>query len=287
MSTVAILGLGAMGRRMAANLLLAGHVVRVWNRSPVPFAEVVALGATGHATPREAARQAEFVISMLRDDDASRAVWLDAATGALAGLQPDAVAIECGTTSVAWCGELAERVCVHGACFLDAPVVGSRPQAEAKALIHLIGGPQDLVDRSRPVLEASASAIHRVGDTGSGMAMKLAVNALFGIQVAALGELLNFVAHYGIDVHQAAELFGQLPVTSPVAKVAAAAIADRRYAPLFPVALADKDFRYTLESARMRGALLPTTAAVGDLFQRAIRAGHGEQNLYAVAELFN
>src|ERR1700761_3541667 len=140
MTKIAVLGLGAMGSRMAANLLKAGHQVTVWNRTPDVAAALVAAGAKQVLTPREAAMGADFVIAMVRDDEASRTIWLAPETGALAGLAKDAIAIESSTLSPSWVRELGGVVAKKGVAFLEAPVAGSRPQAEAGQLVYLVGG---------------------------------------------------------------------------------------------------------------------------------------------------
>ncbi len=193
MSTVAVLGLGAMGRRMAKKLLEAGHDVVAYNRTGERARALEAEGATRAESPREAAARSDIVIGMVTDDDASRAVWLDANTGAIGGLREGAVAIESSTLTSAWVRELADAVTARGAGFLDAPVVGSRPQAEAGQLIYCVGGAAETLNKARGGLSAMGAAIHHVGPVAAGIATKLAVNALFGIQVAALGEMLGMV----------------------------------------------------------------------------------------------
>ena len=94
MSEVTFLGLGAMGSRMAANLLKAAHHLTVWNREPQAADRLVAMGAKSAATPREAAEGNDFVVVMVSDDEASRQVWLDPEKGALAGMKNGAIAIE-------------------------------------------------------------------------------------------------------------------------------------------------------------------------------------------------
>lgn len=283
---IAFLGMGAMGARMASNLIDDGHSLWVWNRSVERVQPSVERGAVSSVSPRDAAAQADIVIATLTDDDASRAVWLDEETGAVQGLRHGAVAIECSTLSLDWCRDLASRIRGVNADFLDAPVVGSRPQVEMRQLIHLVGGEAATLERVRPVLAVNAAGIHHVGGTGSGMTMKLAVNALFGIQVAALGELFGFIRHCGIDAGFAAHLLGDLPVTSPAAKGVSAAIASENYAPLFPLALALKDFGYVVAAAKSRGAEMPTTALVRDVFAKAVDCGYGDDNIHAIAKLF-
>ncbi|MEM7786339.1 MAG: NAD(P)-dependent oxidoreductase [Bacteroidota bacterium] len=196
--TVSILGLGAMGARMAARLLAAGHAVNVWNRTPERAAPLVDAGARLGASPRDAASGAEVVISMVTDDAAARAVWTGP-EGAVFGLGPGAVAVESSTLTPAAVAELAEAVTEAGAVFLDAPVAGSRPQAEAGALVYLVGGDAQAVERVRPLFDVLGGAVHHVGPTGQGAAVKLAVNALFATQVAAVAELLAMLQASGVD----------------------------------------------------------------------------------------
>ncbi len=285
-SRIAFLGLGAMGSRMATNLILAGNELHVWNRTQTHCTPLVEKGATAHASPREAAQQAEIVITIVRDDEASRSVWLDEDAGAMAGMNQDAIAIECSTLSLDWCSRLAKHMASRQFRFLDAPVVGSRPQAEAQQLIHLVGGDPDTLHQVEVALKASAGAIHHMGATGSGMATKLAVNALFGIQVAALGELLGFLNERGIDAPTAAAALAQLPVTSPAANGAAQAIASASFAPLFPIDLVLKDLGYAIDAA-IPVSSMPLTANAWESFDRARQLGYGAENINAVAKIFN
>ncbi len=286
MHRVAILGLGAMGSRMARKLLDAGHQVAVYNRSPERARALEAEGATVAATPRQAAERSEMVISMVTDDDASRAIWLEESTGAIHGLGEGTIAIESSTLTLAWVRRLAEALGSRGTDFLDAPVAGSRPQAEAGQLVYLVGGAPSAFERAKPLLEVMGAAIHHVGPLGQGMVLKLAVNSLFSLQVAAMAELLGLVRKAGIDENRAVEVLGQMPVTSPAAKGAAALIAARDFAPMFPIDLVEKDLRYLLESARSVEAEVPATAAVRELYARAINEGYGDNNIAGIARLF-
>ncbi|WP_438031201.1 NAD(P)-dependent oxidoreductase [Sorangium sp. So ce233] len=283
---VAIIGLGAMGSRMASRLLDAGHELIVYNRSAERAAPLVDRGARRAASPKEAAAGAGVVISMVTDDEASRAVWLDPERGALGGLGAEAIAIESSTLTLDWVRELAEHVGRRGARFLDAPVVGSRPQADAGQLVYLIGGAPETVDAARDVLGVLGAALRHVGLAGSGAVMKLVVNALFGIQVAALAELLGVLRGAGVDRAQALELLGALPVTSPALRGAGALIAADRHEPMFPIDLVEKDFRYALALARDVGASLPTAEAVRRVYAAAQSAGHGGQNIAAVSRIY-
>lgn len=266
MQRVAILGLGAMGRRMALRLRAAKFEVVVWSRSSAPPELAEMVRAT---SPKAAAEGADVVLAMVRDDEASRAVWMDASAGATLGLAKGALAIESSTIGPAWVEELRARVVETGAHFLEAPVLGSRPQADAGALIHLVGGDAADLERARPVLAAIGGAIHHVGPSPAGAIAKLAANTLFGTQVALLGELLGLARSAGIEPRRFVEVMSRLPVASPAAAAAAQAMLGSSFPPMFPIALVAKDFDYALRAAERANARAPITRAVRDVFVEA------------------
>ena len=282
MSKIAVLGLGAMGSRMAANLIKAGHQVTVWNRSPAAVEALVAAGATAAATPKAAASGAEFVIAMVRDDAASREVWLD---GALAGMADGAVAIESSTLTPQWVRELGQQAAARGIALLEAPVSGSRPQAEAGQLVYLAGGDALVLERARPLLAAMGSAVHHVGALGDGALTKLATNALLGIQVTALAEIIGLLRHNGADVPKALGAISGTSVWAPVAQYLVGTMLASNFAPQFPIELIEKDFGYTVQAAGSADAA-PTIAAARNVFRKGIERGLGQQNMTGVVQLF-
>jgi len=285
MADIAVLGTGAMGSRIAMNLVKAGHRVTVWNRTADKAMPLREFGATVARNPRAAVAESEFVVAMVRDDDASRAVWLDPAAGALAAMPRGGVAIECSTLSPGHVRHLAERCASGGIDFLDAPVVGSRPQAEAAQLVYLVGGDAATLARARLVLSAAGDALHHVGPAGSGTILKLAINALFGVQVAAVAELFGWLQGAAIDLPAAIRIIGALPSCSIAAKAALEAMLSGSFAPLFPAELAKKDLDYAL-AVGGDPARLPVTAAARDVFATAIQRGHGADNLTGVVRLY-
>ena len=276
MTKIAFLGLGAMGRRMAARLIAAGHDVTVWNRTQLvePLA-----GAKVAESPRAAALGAEIVLSMVRDDAASTSVWLDERTGALAGMAPGAVGIEVSTISPAQARLLHAAAGQRGVAFLDAPVAGSRPQAEAGQLIFMAGGEAEVLERATPVLMDMGAAVHAAGGPGDGAAVKLIVNVLFGTQLAVMAELLGLAEAAGIDPAKAVAILTATPVASPALAGAAGAMLAGRFAPAFPIELVVKDFRLALGVGRD----LPVTRVVTDVYSDALREGLGDENITAVA----
>jgi len=285
MTIISVLGTGAMGSRMTANLLKAGHQVTVWNRTPEATAPLVALGATLAPTPRDAAQGAEIVMAMVRDDDASRQVWLDPEIGALAGMSAGTIALESSTVTAGWIRELGAATAAHEVALLEAPVSGSTPQAESAQLVYLIGGDAEILQRAEPVLRAMGSSIQHVGPLGTGALTKLTTNALMGIQVAALAELIGMLRRNGTDTEQVLAAVGQTPVWSTILDRNVGLLLNGALDPRFPVALIEKDFGYTIDAT---GAddLAPTIAAARAVFQRAIDAGLGEANMTSVVRLF-
>jgi 3-hydroxyisobutyrate dehydrogenase-like beta-hydroxyacid dehydrogenase len=271
MTKITILGQGAMGSRMADRLEAAGHCVTRWNR-------------TGAAqSPRDAVAGAEVVIAMLRDDPASQSAWLDSETGALAGLAPDAMAIESSTLTQGFMQELGQRSAARGIAFLDAPVLGSRPQAEAGQLIHLVGGDSAVLERVQPVLGALGAKQLHVGAVGAGTAMKLIANTLFGVQVALVAELLGRMRALGLDPARGIELLAQTPQLSPAAQGAARLMLAGKDAAMFPVDLVAKDFCYAIGS---EAAAMPLAEAARGVFLRASASGLGGDNLTGVRKLY-
>ncbi len=286
MAKIAFLGLGAMGSRMAANVLKAGHELTVWNRTPDACQPVADLGAAVADTPRAAVAQADFAVSMVRDDAAADQVWLDAECGALAGLRTGAVGIDCSTLTIAATRTLADRFGAAERGFLDAPVAGSRPQADAAQLIFLVGGCAEVLSAAGPILMTMGSSVHHVGPAGSGTTLKLAVNALLGVQVAALAEIIGFFDRAGLNGATAIDILGSTPVCSPAAKAAAASMLSGVFPALFPADLMAKDFGNLLATAGAVAASMPVAAAVYDVFAGAVRHGLGADNLTGIIRLY-
>jgi len=285
MTKIAVLGLGAMGSRMAANLLKAGHEVTVWNRTPAAAATLVDAGAKQALSPRAAADDVDFVIAMVRDDEASRATWLAPDTGALAGLRHDTVAIESSTLSPAWVRELSEAAAAKNVQLLEAPVAGSRPQADAGQLVYLVGGDEAVVKKAELILKIMGSAVHHVGPVGSGALVKLSTNALLGAQVTVLAELIGLLQKSGADVSRAVQAISSTAVWSPAATYLSGSMLAGNFAPQFPVELIEKDFGYAVSAAGSPEAA-PTIAAARRVFQRAIENGFGADNMTGVVRLF-
>jgi 3-hydroxyisobutyrate dehydrogenase len=281
---VAVLGLGIMGAGMARQLVAKQFDVTVWNRDAAKAATLASAGARVAATPAVAAAGADIVLAMLANDDASRSVWLGS-EGALAAMRTDAVAIESSTLTVEWIRELAAAAKAQAIAFLDAPVTGSKAQAESGALSFLVGGPVEVLERVRPALAAMAGHIAHLGATGSGAMMKLINNFLCGVQVASLAEAIAMAERSGLDARQAAGVLSAGSPGSPLVKIVAQRMLDRAYEPNFFIPLMAKDLRYAQQAFAHAGIPLASADAARAHFVDAERAGMGQKDIAAIVEL--
>jgi 3-hydroxyisobutyrate dehydrogenase-like beta-hydroxyacid dehydrogenase len=285
MTTIAMLGLGAMGSRMAIQLARAGYEVIGWNRTAGISDAVAQAGVILAPSAAHAVRRADVVVAMLRDDDVSRHVWTDARDGVLQAMRPGTLAIECSTLSPAWTPRLAGHAQTAGLRFLEAPVVGSRPQAEGAQLIFLAAGAARDFEEAFPILSAMGKAAHHVGDIGAGARLKLAVNCLLVAQVVALAEVLATLRHEpAADL--ALQVLRETPVMSPAALGALGSMVGASYAPMFPVDLASKDLRYLLACAQELDLDASLLRAAGQVLAKAESSGLGGLHLTSVARLY-
>jgi 3-hydroxyisobutyrate dehydrogenase len=281
---VALLGLGAMGGGMATNLLRAGFPLTVYNRHAERATAIREAGARVAAAPRDAAAEADVVISMVADDRASRAVWLSE-DGALAGVRRDALLIESSTVTVEWVRELAQAAQAAGAEFIDAPVTGSKDHAASAQMLFLVGGSAAALERARPILLAMGRGVVHVGPTGSGALLKLVNNFMGGVQAANLAEALTLVERSGIDRQTALDVLLNGAPASPLVKTLAPRMTELEYSPPhFALKLMAKDLTYAREEAARRGVTLDTAACALAMYERAIAAGDGERDFAAIIE---
>jgi 3-hydroxyisobutyrate dehydrogenase len=280
---IAMLGLGTMGSGMAANLLKAGFSVTVYNRTAAKAQPLIDAGARFASTPAEAAKGASVIISMLADDTASREVWLGK-DGALNAAKTGAILIESSTVSPAWVAELAEFAEQHGTDLLDAPVTGSRIQAEAGQLSFLIGGKDIAVTAATPVLKAMSKEVAHLGPVGSGAKMKLINNFLCGVQVASLAEGIAWIERSGLDRDKALSILKGGAPGSPLLAAISARMASQTYTVNFLLKLMTKDLLYAQNEAAQCNVDLKTAEVARSLFETAMEQGLGEKDMASVIE---
>jgi len=282
---IAFLGLGAMGSRMALNLIKAGYDLTVWNRTAKTAEEFAKNGAKHASTPKEAATDADIVISMVRDNEASKDVWFNETTGAVAGMKKDAVAIESSTLTPAWIKEMAVLFKKKEISFLEAPVSGSRPQADAAQLVFFVAGDQNAFDNVSPVLGKMGSKISFLGEPGNAALTKLVTNSMLGIQVAALSELIGVIKSNNADVTEILNAVSQTSPWAPINNFISSTIINQNFSPQFPVELIAKDFDY-IETITKGNENLSLLKRVSEIFHEGIDKGLGSLNMTGVSKLY-
>ncbi len=276
--TVAVVGLGAMGSRVARRLLGAGHDVVVWNRTRERMLRLVELGAAPAATPAEAARRANVVVTIVSDAAALRAVT-EGPSGVAAGVGEMATVCEMSTVEPDAVLRLGS-ILPAGAGVLDAPVLGSIAEADSGSLTILVGGPAAFVERARPVLSALGILVH-IGPLGAGAAAKLVANAaLFGT-IALLGEALALADGLGLPRETAYAVLAATPLAAQ-AERRRSAIEAKAYPPRFTLSLARKDADLIAQAAASSDVDLRLAAATRSWFAAAEGAGWGSRDYVAV-----
>jgi 3-hydroxyisobutyrate dehydrogenase len=272
-----------MGVGMAKNLIKAGFSLTVYNRTRAKAEPLAAEGARIADTPADAARDADVIISMLSDDNACRSAWTGE-DGALNGVKAGAVLVESSTVTPEWIAELAALAAEHKVDLLDAPVTGSRVQADAGQLIFLTGGDAAALERARPVLAAMSKEIVLLGPSGSGARMKLINNFLCGVQVASLAEGLAWIERSGLDREQALKVLKAGAPGSPLL----AGVSDRMVAATYEVnfllPLMGKDLHYAHRDAASLGIDLRTAKIAEARFAEAAELGFSDKDMSAVIE---
>ena len=198
MAKVAFIGLGTMGSGMASNLLTAGHEVTVFNRTPERADRLAGQGAAVVSSLSEAVKDAEFVMYCLSDDTAVEDVALGA-DGVMVNADPAAIVIDLSTISPAMSAREHAAAEERGIRFLDAPVFGSKTEAQTGGLWVVVGGRRDDYEAAMPVLEPISETTHYMGPATSGCKMKLVGNLCVAAQMQSLGDALTLAAKSGLD----------------------------------------------------------------------------------------
>ncbi|TNC18458.1 NAD(P)-dependent oxidoreductase [Georgenia sp. 311] len=278
MNTVAVLGLGTIGRGIAANLVAAGHTVTVWNRT----AGVVEVGGT-HVAPTiaDAVRGQDAVLVCLSDDAAVRAVVLGE-DGVLAHVAAPTVVVDMSTISVALSEAEHAAFAERGIEMLDAPVFGSKGEAAVGGLWVVVGGDAETLTRVRPVLEAVSASVHHMGPGGAGARMKLVGNLLVAAQLQSLGEGLTLARAAGLDLRRVLEVVAVADFRTPIYDGVGAAVLAGDYTPAFALHLMRKDVGLIEELARQVGAKVPGVTVAAQTLDAALAAGLGDLNASAL-----
>jgi 3-hydroxyisobutyrate dehydrogenase len=273
---IAFLGLGAIGRPMAARVAAAGMSLTVWNRTAERAATFARdTGSTQAATPAAAARSADVVITCL-STSRDVASLLDGTDGLVAGLHRGAVLIDCTSGDPATSRRIAARLAEQGVGFIDAPVSGGTTGAEKGTLTVMVGGDAATLDRVRPVLQTFGQKIVHCGDVGAGDAVKAVNNAFLAIHVLATAEGLAALVKAGVDPALALDVINASSGRSNTSmNLFPERVLSRAFPRTFRLALLEKDIGIAAEIARENRVPAPILQLTADLF-RVARGELGE-----------
>lgn len=281
---IGFIGLGKMGRAMAGRLVAAGHRVRVWNRSPAPVRDLVAIGAEAATQPADTAR-AEVLMTMLANDAAMRAVIVE--KGVLQSAAPGLVHLNLTTVSVALSREFAELHRRHRVGYVAAPVFG-RPDVAAEGKLNIVvAGEGAAIERAQPALGALGQKIWRVGERPEcASAVKIAGNFMIASAIEAMGEAAALTRAHGIGAHEFLEILTGTLFAAPVYKGYGAMIAAERYQPAgFEVTLALKDIRLALAAGDASNVPMPFASVLRDNLLELIATGGADADWGSLARL--
>jgi 3-hydroxyisobutyrate dehydrogenase/2-hydroxy-3-oxopropionate reductase len=279
MAAVAVVGLGAMGSRIARRFLGAGHEVVVWNRDAAKAEALAAEGARVARTPDEATAGADAVVTMVADPEALREVT-EGPDGVAAGVAAGTAVIQMSTVGPGSIERLTSVV--PEAALLDAPVLGSISEVEAGTLRIFAGGSPALVERSTPLLSALGEVLH-VGPLGAGSAAKLVANSTLFTALTALGEALALADALGLSRDAAFDVLAATPLAAQ-AERRRPAIESGRFEPRFTLPLARKDADLILDAAAKSQLDLRVVAAARAWLADAEQDRRADEDYAAVLE---
>jgi 3-hydroxyisobutyrate dehydrogenase-like beta-hydroxyacid dehydrogenase len=275
---VAFLGLGIMGRPMAANLVKAGHEVAVWNRSPGKSLE----GARTAETPADAARDAEVVWICVSDTKAVESV-LFGASGVEATVSHGAIIVDSSTIAPSAELSFAQKFAAKGVHYVDAPVTGSKVAAENGSLIFMAGGEEDVLAKLDPLFKSLGKQVFHMGEASKGQAVKLAMNLQIALIYEGFAEALTLATKLGVSIDKMLPLIQASMVKSGVVEYKAPFVMRRDFTPNFPLRLMLKDIHLALDAAKEVRVKLPGLETVEEVYEMA--AEDGNQDLDYAATL--
>lgn len=280
--TIGFIGTGLMGAGMARNLIRKNHTVRIYNRTRAKAEEVAKLGGIVVDSPAEAASGADVVVTMVADPSALLEV-VEGPEGILKTIRAEAVLIDSSTVSPPTTLRVLKGLTARGADMIDAPVFGSKNEAENGSLGFIIGGRQSTLARVQDVLDCMGRTTY-VGDNGMGAYAKLVVNLIVAGTLQMFNEGMVLAAKSGIDPEAMLNIIMSCRARSGIIEMKAPQIMKRDFTPFFPLQLMAKDMRLVRETAESLNLQLPMVAALNGVYANCLAEGLGEIDFAATIQ---
>ena len=277
---IAFLGTGRMGGPMAANLARAGFEVRAWDRTASHAAALIKDGATAAASPAEAVKGAQILITMLADGPATEQA-LRGPDGEL-DIAPGLIWVQMATVGMEWTERFINTATRYQVSFFDAPVSGSQGPAQAGELTILASGPDQVRDVLAPVFGVLGHATIWLGPAGHGTRAKLVLNNWLADLTETTAETLSFARQLDLDPAAIVDLLESTPLGSPYAAQKARTMLAGDFTPAFALKHALKDADLAAQAARASGTELTLTDALLPRWRRAAASGHADEDLAVI-----
>jgi 2-hydroxy-3-oxopropionate reductase len=271
MSKVGFVGLGIMGRPMAAHLRAAGHELYVHDHKPAPQT-LISQGAIQCASGKAVAELADIIITMVPDTP-NVAAALFGADGVADGLSPGKIVVDMSSISPVETKEFARKIGALGCEYLDAPVSGGEVGAREGSLTIMVGGPESAFGKVKPLFELMGKNVTLVGGNGDGQTCKVANQIIVALTIEAVGEALLFASKMGADPGKVRQALMGGFAASRILEVHGERMIKRSFEPGFRIELHQKDLNLALTAARQIGLSLPNTAAAQELFNACAARG--------------
>jgi 3-hydroxyisobutyrate dehydrogenase-like beta-hydroxyacid dehydrogenase len=281
MKRIGFLGLGIMGKAMAANLIKAGFDVTVWNRNTDKCADLITLGARQGSTPKDVAANCDVTFAMVSDPEAALALC-QGPDGVIAGIGAGRGYVDMSTVNDTTSKTIAGLISQAGGRFLEAPVSGTKKPAEDGTLIILAAGDQSLYDDVKPAFEVMGKMSPYLGDVGQGANMKLVVNMMMGGMLSIFSEGMSLGQKAGLDGQQILDIVDAGAMSNPMFKGKGAMLLNENYTTSFPLKHMQKDMRLAVALGDQLEQPLPSAAIANEAFKQAIKAGFANEDIAAV-----
>lgn len=284
LTNIGFLGLGTVGRHMAANLLKGNYSITVYDSDSSVVAELAKLGATVAATPREAAKGRDVVIQIRPEKERLRPD-IYGPDGVFAGIDPGTILVDMGTHSLESTLEMADEAVKRRVMFLDAPVWGTKEHAANGLLTILAGGDPSLVGRCRELFSFFGLNVIHVGNVGDATRMKFIVNLVQGELMVALAEAIVFGEKMGFNADKILEVLDSGGVASPLFHSKGRSIARGDFSRNLALKYVFEQLQLVLEKAAHINIELPSVETAVKLYEQGVKDGRGEEDFSSVVKV--
>ncbi len=283
---IGFIGLGIMGSRMAANLLKHSYDLIVFNRTKSKTEKLIKAGAEYTDDLTYLSKKSSIIFTMLSTPKVIEQIAFSE-KGFVNSMKNNSIWIDCSTVNPGFSKIIAKKCHEKGIRFLDAPVAGSLKPAEKGELTFLVGGDLNVLEEIRPLLEVMGKKIIYAGENGKGSALKMIVNMLMGISMAAFTEAINLGTHLGFDQEKILDILLDLPVVAPILKPKKNKFLTQDFSPEFPLKWMQKDLHLASLTAYEQDISMPILNTVKEIFALAKQLGFSDEDFSAVYKVFN